>query len=265
MPIEKFTGVFRLVDRGDIRGGAIRLFFQDLEKKSDPFCLSVWRSYAYKPYRGAGPSFKSEGAVNDLFLIVVGETSNGRPALMAARKVDPGCDPEAERLLLPVPTRPIGFIRRHPTVDAAVYTTSYTQHLFYMLNLSMPDDEIFEVCVNGTLDTPPYSLLKDMVFKARCDAARISSERFVLTVKILPSYYAERPNSRAVIEDVRQKFIQKYPKLEMQNFSYVHRSFNGINRYILCWSLVKDGRVIRLDSLKAFISEIYDDSLIKEE
>lgn len=128
----------------------------------------------------------------------------------------------------------------------------------------MPDDEIFNICVNGVADNAPFPLIKGMVHEAYKNAATIGSKRFLLTIKILPSHYAEAEDSQIVIDFVRAQYVQKYPKLEFQNWAYICRSFNGLNRNILIFSLIKEGRLIGVPALKGFTEGIYDDSMMKE-
>ncbi len=264
MPTRIFSGLYRLVDKGWGGRKALRLFFQDLGRDAEPFCIPVWFDYDYKPYRGAGPSFKTDVGIGDVLMIEVGVSKNKNPVLMSAYKVDGYSIPEDQVSSLVRPTRPPSLIRRNPKLDAAVYKAPSEQQLHYLVNL-YEGDVIYEVCVNGIVDEHPYNLLCDMIFNAEDQAERLGSERYLLTVKIWSSYHAESNDPPSIIEYVRTQYIQAFPELATQDFAYVRRSLNGNNRFTLCWCLIKGDKSIKLDGIRGVTDSIYDDSLMTEE
>lgn len=263
MPTKSFSGIYRLVDKEWGARHALRLYFQDVNAECEPFCIPVWFNYSYRPYRGAGPSFKTDVDIGDVLEIEVGESENKKVLLMKASKIDHQPNASLTQGNIVRPTRPTGLIRRNPKLDATVYTNSSEMQMYYMINL-MGEDVIHELRVNDEMDEYPYNQLYSLVAKAENNAALLGSRRYLLTVKVLPSFHAESNDPLCMIEYVRSQYINLFPELEAQDFAYIRRTYYGNNRYILCWSIVKGNRIIKLDGIRAATQSIYDDSLITE-
>lgn len=260
MPEETFAGVYKYLGQewGKKRAkSGLRLYFQDIDQKEEPLSLLVWWDAGYRPYKGAGPSFR-DAVPNSLYHLVVGETIRGKQVLMSAELVQQALMADGGAL----PYRPKRWLRKHPKLKACVYTQTASVQIEYLLGPSSPDDEILEARVNNQSDQSPYPLIQAMFDKAELSGVQAHTKRILMSVKIFPSIFQDIGAADRVFQHVHEAYLEAYPKLMGQDYCTVRRTFNGYSRYLMCYAIVKDEKEIKLPNIMAVTEGIYDNSRV---